>query len=352
MSSIDMAIFNQRISTEDIPVSHNEIIQLDGFTRILEIERAIAIIGAIGAGKTTLVGSMIGDTNKQCIGLLSQTKEVQASKFTQYYRRPDGTYYGINFTIYDTYGFNGNPLNDIWELHKLMDEICDNFPCLHAIIFCVTAIRLHKSGDNILRMFSVLGGSVIKSRMKFVITNAPTKTVHQPPKHGKKPFLIETKEILENIMGGPIKDTDIMTSNLIDPNQFELDDPQYAATRQTWLHYQQQFSTWIKDIQDPPIKVNRISIWWRIYSIVHIYFYQIMFTIVILLLFALFFQNMNDIAKMREILKENQQLREKGGLWRGTVSLIQDSYGSGIRAISENYKSASQFAQENFGSFF
>ena len=149
------------------------------------------------AGKTTFVGNVSGIDNRQTIGLDSQTQEVRREKFTQYYRRPDGTYYGINFTVYDTYGFIGDPQKDIWALDALLSEISDNF---HAVIFCITAVRLHQSGDNILRLIARVGGSAIKSRLKFVVTNAPWRLV------SANDFLYKTKAKLEEVVGFPIKD--------------------------------------------------------------------------------------------------------------------------------------------------
>jgi hypothetical protein len=115
------------------------------------------------------VGNIAGIDDRQSIGLEPQTKGVRREKFTpQYFRRPDVSYYGISYSFYDTDGLIGNPQTDIWKSDELLREIKDTY---HAVIFCITAVRLHQSGDNILRLISRVGGAAIKSRLKFVVTN-------------------------------------------------------------------------------------------------------------------------------------------------------------------------------------
>eukprot|EP01038_Epipyxis_sp_PR26KG_P007273 gene7273-9915_t len=273
-------IQQNRLAYDDEPVEFIEIAQLkllNSFEKIQSENRTVVFVGPTGVGKSSQTGAFIGNTRRQRISLLSQTKEVSKSEFTQYYRRSNGTYYGINFTIYDTFGFEGNPYTDIWRLRKLINFICDIGPKIHAVIFCVTAVRLHHSGDNILRMFSVLGGNEIKSRMKFLVTNAPEALVYQPPENGEKPFLVETKQILERVMGCSIKDEDIKTSDLLDPNRFLENDPRYNVTLNTWEQQQKILCAWVKNIKEQPVKLNRISLSQELYSL----FYNINMGVII-----------------------------------------------------------------------
>lgn len=278
-------------------------------------------------GKSTCVGNITGDEGLQRIGLESQTLTASDKKFTLYYRRPNNTYYGINFTIYDTYGFIGDPYHDVWELNKLLDEISDTCPKLHAVIFCVTAVRLQKSGDNILRLISRLGGKDIKSRLKFVVTNAPWKLVNE------NNFLPRTKATLEKLIGSKIDDADMITSDLSDPNQFEESDPQRAATRLAWLNQQKKFLSWIKGIQTTPIRANRISILWKLYGVLYVYWMRILLgfgLIAMALCVALFLQCVKDANDYKQLMAKNDACNKaveaakselSKGHWRKTVDV-------------------------------
>ena len=85
---------------------------------------------------------------------------MKSSLLSTFVDRTDVSYYGISYSFYDTDGLIGNPQTDIWKSDELLREINDTF---HAVIFCITAVRLHQSGDNILRLISSVGGAAIKS---------------------------------------------------------------------------------------------------------------------------------------------------------------------------------------------
>jgi len=287
----------------DVPVNVCDIANSQGV--ILEEDRSVVIIGPVGSGKTTFVGCLTEDYSRQRIGLDSQTLKARRVKFTKYYRRPSGTYYGINFTVYDTYGFIGDPFQDIFSLHRLINEISDAFPAVHAVIFCATAVRLHKSGESILSLISHLGGDALKSRLKFLVTNAPSRLVLD------NNFLPATKARLERVTGFAIPEENILTSDLIDPNQFSDDDPLKKATIDSWQRYQSKFYSWLKDISEEPIRVNRISLLSVLYAFFYVFWWLILLGLAISLCVALYCKIAADNHAYQVLLAKYNQSQER-----------------------------------------
>lgn len=291
------------------PLSESRLIEKktkkrhEDFGEVGNVERTCVFMGPIGVGKTSLYGCFRGNEKLQRIHLDSQTKNIEAYSFVKTFTDAHGKLSTCTFYVYDTEGFTGNPEKDIVILYNLLGEICERIPRIHVIYYCLTAVRFSDADENTLRLVVNHGGPELRSRLKFIMTNAPARLV-------TKELREDARRRLSSILGHDVKDTDLLTTNLIDPTQFDVNDPLYDATMDYWDENKIRFQKIVYHIQDKEsFRVNRMPGSKKIMSMLMVYRMKIALALFSIFIVALIVTLFYSINRLQNEINSHEQCR-------------------------------------------
>lgn len=274
-----------------------------GRERVL-LERICVFLGPIGTGKTSLYGCFQGDETLQVLRLETVTRGIHAVRFVKDYVDEDGRPYSCAFNCYDTEGFSGNAERDIFILNNLISELRENLPRVHVVYYVLTAVRMSHSDRQTLKLVAEHGGDELRRRMKFIMTNAPDRTINNHPE-----ILQETLATISELIGHQVGANDLLTTNLADPNQFEPEDPMYAATLRHWATNKERFQVIVRDIPDnEAFRINEISTVHKTRSLLSVFRVKIFAVIAILLILSFIYCGSKSYSEMQSVLEKMEEL--------------------------------------------
>lgn len=268
------------------------------------VTRYIIFLGAIGVGKTTLCGCTAGLTGEQRLQLDSDTRGIRAYEYSaRELEEVSGIMVQHNYVVFDCEGFTGDQKTDIFILHDILARIKLEVTKVNAIYYCISANRLRHGDEQSLRLVVDHAGQDFVDRLKFVLTNAPEALV--AGNETRRDLRDDAHQKLRAILGRYVPPTDLIVSNLIDPNQFQPNSALRRMTEDDWEDCKVAFHRRFRELNDA-LRLKSLTFLQRIKSIVWIYRQLISLYLFVLLLMLLILLFMKYYFDLTELIRGNE----------------------------------------------